>query len=188
MASRSTNLSVTAVGVASLILVGGALWFGTGSVPRPTPTSPVAVTDTGVRASALLTVHVSGPVAVPGIVAVPDGARVADAVAAAGGATPDADLSRLNLAAPVRDGDHIVVPLVVDTPSGGGSVPSVRFDINTADAAAFETLDGIGPVLARRIVAYRDEHGPFGSVEDLLDVPGIGEAKLAIIRTALDGG
>jgi len=188
MASRSTNLSVTAVGVASLVLVGGALWFGTGSVPRPSPASSVAVADTGARAGALVTVHVSGPVAVPGIVTVPDGSRVADAVAAAGGATPEADLSRLNLAAPVRDGDQIIVPLAADAPVGGGPAPSARFDINTADAAAFETLDGIGPVLAKRIVAYRDEHGPFGSVEDLLDVPGIGEAKLAAIRSALDGG
>ena len=103
-------------------------------------------------------------------------------MAAAGGALPDADLAAVNLAAPVADGDRIHVPArgedeVVSEPSG--------IDLNRADAAELEQLDGVGPVLARRIVEYRAAHGPFRTVEDLLDVPGIGEAKLAAIRSGI---
>lgn len=188
MASRGTNLSVTSVGLASLVLVGGALWFGIGTAPGSSSIPPVDVAHIETSPDALITVHISGPVAVPGIVAVPEGSRVADAVAAAGGATRDADLGRLNLAAPVRDGEQIVVPAVADTPVAGSQASPVRFDINSSDAAGFEALPGIGPVIAKRIVAYRDDHGPFESLESLLDVPGIGEAKLDAIRIALDGG
>ncbi len=187
MASRGTNLSVTSVGIASLVLVGGALWFGLGR-SSPAPSDLSAGADVADPTSELMiTVHVSGPVAVPGVIEVAEGARVADVVAAAGGATRDADLSRLNLAAPVRDGAQVVVPSVVDSVNDGNAVSPSRFDINTADEAGFEALPGIGPVIAGRIVAYRDEHGPFETLESLLDVPGIGESKLDAIRTALDG-
>ncbi|KAA3635337.1 MAG: helix-hairpin-helix domain-containing protein [Armatimonadetes bacterium] len=173
------------MGIASLVLVGGALWFGTGTAPGVSPVTPPGVVHAENGADVVITVHVSGPVVVPGVVAVPEGSRVADVVAAAGGATRDADLGRLNLAAPVRDGEQVVVPAVADTASGG--TPPTRFDINTADEAAFQALPGIGPVIAERIVTYRDEHGPFETLESLLDVPGIGESKLDAIRTALDG-
>ncbi|MCZ7532798.1 MAG: helix-hairpin-helix domain-containing protein [Acidimicrobiia bacterium] len=188
MASRGTNLSVTSVGLAFLVLVGGALWFGIGTTPGASSAAPVDVVHTETGLDALITVHISGPVVVPGVVAVPEGSRVADAVAAAGGATRDADLGRLNLAAPIRDGEQIIVPAVVDTPDAGAQTSSARFDINTADEAGFEALPGIGPVIAERIVAYRDEHGPFETLESLLDVPGIGESKLDAIRSALAGG
>lgn len=188
MASRGTNLSVTSVGLAALVLVGGALWFGLGtSSPAPSAV-PVGADMADPVSHPMITVHVSGPVAVPGVVAVAEGSRVADVVAAAGGATRAADLSRLNLAAPVRDGEQVVVPSVADSVDGGNPVSPARFDINTADASDFEALPGIGPVIAERIVAYRDEHGPFEALESLLDVPGIGESKLDAIRTALDGG
>lgn len=132
----------------------------------------------------VVTVHVSGMVVRPGLVALGEGARVADAIVAAGGATVGADLTSLNLAATVGDGQHLVVPDVaggVAAPGGGDG----RVRVNTADAAALEMLPGVGPVLAERIVAHREANGPFTVVEDLLDVPGIGESKLAAMRESV---
>lgn len=181
MATRAPNPSVTAVGIGVLILIGGALWFGWGSTqPAPSrPDAPLVLTDPTTK----ITVHVSGAVVDPGVVQVPAGSRVKDVVVAAGGATRAADLTQLNLASSVRDGERVIVPLrgIVQTPSDGPS----GVDINRASARVLEELPGVGPVLAARIVAYRDEHGPFGAVEDLLDVIGIGEAKLAAMRDAI---
>lgn len=138
---------------------------------------PEAVSDAGI------TVHVSGAVFGPGLVELLPGARVADAVAAAGGTLRTADLAALNLAAPVRDGEQIRVPELAIASNGGVAIVDdglVR--INDADATGLEALPGVGPVLAGRIVAVREESGPFATVEDLLDVPGIGEATLAGLR------
>jgi competence protein ComEA len=107
----------------------------------------------------------------PGLVELPAGSRVADALAAAGGALPETDLSTLNLARKVTDGELITVG--VPTPSGG---PGAPLNLNTATVAELEALPGVGPVLAQRIVDYRDEHGGFRTVDELNDVPGIGEA------------
>jgi competence protein ComEA len=127
---------------------------------------------------------VSGAVNRPGLVTLPASSRVADAIAGAGGAKPGADLAGLNLASSVDDGDQIVVPLVGAEPLPGQ--PADRgIDINRATATELEDLPGVGPVLAARIVAYRDLHGPFAAVEDLLDVGGIGEAKLAAMRDSI---
>jgi competence protein ComEA len=133
------------------------------------------------------TVHVSGAVVNPGLVELSPGARVADALAAAGGSRSDADLGSLNLASPVRDGDQIIVPDLSEIGDRAfGSVDTDgRVNINTAAADELENLPGVGPVLAARIIEYRDTHGPFGEVEDLLDVPGIGEAKLASMRESI---
>jgi competence protein ComEA len=132
---------------------------------------------------AALAVHVSGWVATPGVVRVPSGSIVADAVAAAGGARQGALLDAVNLAAPVLDGDHVQIPgpgeETAASVDGGGAGP---ISLNRADAAALETLPGVGPVLAERIIAHRESNGPFQSVDDLLEVPGIGEAKLASLR------
>lgn len=124
-----------------------------------------------------VTVHVSGAVRSPGVRSLADGSRVADALAAAGGATGEADLHALNLARPLRDGEQVVVPVV-----GAGAVASAdgvtadgRVDLNRADAGELETLPGVGPVLAARIVAWRDQHGPFTDVGQLREVAGIGE-------------
>ena len=179
----TSNLQITVVGAAVLLVVGAALWFG---LPR----SGVSEVSMAVRGEATttagfgLTVHVSGEVVDPGLVTVPDGSRVADAVAAAGGATRVADLGGLNLAATVADGDHLLVPAVGETDGGGGS-PGPGIDLNRASASELEALPGVGPVLAERIVAFREEHGRFEMVEDLLEVPGIGEAKLASLREAV---
>lgn len=126
-------------------------------------------------------VHVSGWVVSPGVVSVPEGAIAADAIEAAGGLLPGALIDQLNLAAPVRAGEQIAVPgpadAVYDAGMGDGLVA-----VNRATSTDLQALPGVGPVLADRIVAYRDANGPFTRVEDLLDVPGIGEAKLAAIR------
>lgn len=151
-------------------------WFGG---PPQAPPSPRVVSE---GAAGTLTVHVAGAVADPGLVSVPVGSRVADAVAAAGGLGPDSDVSGLNLAAPVADGQHVVVP------SRRAAAPieeDGRVRINAASAGDLEAIPGVGPVLAARIVAHRAANGPFTVVEDLLDVAGIGEAKLAALRDSV---
>jgi competence protein ComEA len=133
--------------------------------------------------STTLVVSVVGLVAEPGLVTLSSGARVADAVEAAGGLLPEADPASVNLAAPVADGQQVAVGVppaagagtlaAAPAPAGGGPV-----NLNTADVGRLDALPGIGPVLAQRIVDHREQHGPFGSVEDLQDVPGIGPAIL----------
>jgi competence protein ComEA len=157
-----------------VIALGAGVWYSR-SAPEP---PPATVTRPVINDS--MTVHVSGRVRSPGLVAVPHGSRVADAIIAAGGALPEADLGALNLAAPLADGQHLVVP------GPGLEAPAdERVRVNTAGAVELQTLPGVGPVLAGRIVEFRDSNGPFVLVEDLLDVPGIGEAKLAALRTAV---
>ena len=134
-----------------------------------------------------VTVHVSGAVLHPGLVVLVDGSRVADAVAAAGGGMPRSDLGRINLAAFVADGMHLVVPWIDDGSLGNPRFESVGssgfpVDLNQAGAERLTELPGVGEVLANRIVVHREAHGPFAVLEDLLDVPGIGEGKLAGFR------
>jgi competence protein ComEA len=147
-------------------------------------------------------VHVAGAVLRPGVLSLPAGSRAVDAVAAAGGLAPGADPDRVNLAAPVTDGMRLTIPLVGQAPpvelapqvpgaaSGGGdpSAPAGPIDLNSADAAQLDQLPGVGPSTAAAIIAHRDEHGPFGSVDDLLDVRGIGEAKLDALRDLVTVG
>ncbi len=143
-----------------------------------------------------LVVHVAGAVTRPGVVHVPAGARVIDAVVAAGGALPEADGNVINLAAVLRDGARVYVPrvgeplpAVVGTPTGavGGSagtaVPAGPLDLNTATAMQLDALAGVGPSTAAAIVAFREQHGPFQSVDELTEVRGIGPAKLEALRT-----
>jgi competence protein ComEA len=170
------------VAAALALAVGAGLWFGLRSGPSVDAESPVGVSYATIPETII--VHVSGAVNRPGLVTVPASARVADAVAGAGGAAVGADLGSLNLAAEVRDGDHIAVPLVGAAPPAAGAKDR-GIDLNRATPAELEELPGVGPVLAERIVAYRELHGPFAVVEDLLDVGGIGEAKLAAMRDAI---
>ncbi|MHA7305175.1 helix-hairpin-helix domain-containing protein [Arthrobacter sp. TMN-49] len=141
-----------------------------------------------------LLVHVAGAVKNPGVYPLPAGSRIFQAVAAAGGALPAAELQALNLAAQISDGAQILVPTkgqppgAAATPSPGGGPPGqtpaagALINLNTASAADFDTLPGIGPVLAERIVAWRTDHGPFASVDALDAVSGIGAKLLANIR------
>jgi competence protein ComEA len=131
-----------------------------------------------------LQVHVAGAVEHPGVYELPRGSIVEDAVQAAGGAAPSADTDRVNLAAELVGGERILVPVVVNAQAGDGSVASSDglINLNSATSDELETLPGIGPGLAQSIVEYRESHGPFAAVEDLLLVPGIGASRLAQIR------
>lgn len=141
---------------------------------------------------AAIVVHVAGKVRHPGVYTLPSGARVVDAVTAAGGALPDVDSATLNLAAVLRDGEQIAVGLPGSVASGGqpgsgpapggGSAPRL-IDLNTATQEQLETLPGVGPVLAQSILDWRDQHGRFTSVDQLNDVKGIGTAKFAQLRS-----
>ena len=178
MDRRFAGLMVAVICIASV----AGLLLGRPAPPAPTLTR--ALTDSGIAVSGppAITVHVSGNVLRPGLVVVAEGARVADVIAAAGGATREADLGSVNLAAPVIDGTHVVVP----GPSGTGDADSTsdgdRISLNRATPAELERLPGVGPVLAARIVAHRQQVGGFETVEDLLDVAGIGERILAGFR------
>lgn len=178
--------------VVLLALLGGAgLWY-VRSLPRP-------VTIAQARAGAAerlasptpeappLIVDVAGAVREPGVYEFAEGDRVIDAIERAGGALAKADLSLLNLAAPLTDGTQILVPKAGPAvPGGSSTVPGGAgtglLNVNTATATELEGLSGIGEVLAATIVEYRTENGPFASVDDLLDVSGIGPATLDEIR------
>lgn len=149
------------------------------------PASPDGARDGPAEADQLVDdaesvlVHVAGEVAEPGVVEVPASSRVGDAIDAAGGATDDADLSVVNLARIVEDGEQIVVGHVDDTAGSGAAVgPEGKIDVNRADAATLQEVPGIGPVTAERLLSHRQEHGRFTSADDLLDVPGIGQRTL----------
>ena len=204
---RPASALLVAVAVATVVVAGW--WLGrpgsaapveaaiplASSVTRPetSPTTTVLAAETTSSAPATLLVHVAGAVARPGIVQLEAGDRIGDAVTAAGGPTDEADLHRLNLAAPVADGLQIRVPVEgeVVSPVGvpapgsatvgnqGGSATEVPVNVNTAGAAELETLPGIGPSLAAAIIEWRAANGPFLAIEGLLSVTGIGPAKLA---------
>jgi competence protein ComEA len=198
------------------LLAGVGLWY-TRSLPRPVdvsttagsaaPFAPssfgasptgapaVAVASGSVAASpsasaaATLIVDVAGAVRKPGVFEFAPGDRVIDAVERAGGALEKADLTLLNLAAPLTDGQQILVPKKGAAPAGTpvtGTVPggpTALVNINSADEATLETLNGVGPVLAAAIIQYRTEHGPFASVDQLDEVSGIGPATLEDLRS-----
>jgi competence protein ComEA len=132
-------------------------------------------------------VHVVGQVARPGVVRLPAGSRVEEAVAAAGGAERDADLARVNLARVLVDGEQVVVPrpgeAVVEAPAPGDpSAQAAPVDLNTATEAELDTLPGVGPVLAGRIVQWRSTNGRFTRVDELAEVAGIGPTVLERLR------
>ena len=142
--------------------------------------------DTGTRPAEeqQITVYVSGAVVKPGVVAMKKTERVEQAIAVCGGALPQADLANVNLAQPLKDGMQIRVPERAD--AGGSAAHMAATDgkihINTADEKQLDELPGIGPIMAKRIVEYRNEHGPFASVDELAKVRGIGPEKLEKLR------
>ena len=176
-----------AQGIASLALISVAvaagLWWGRVDARLPVAVSPPAEAgrDTSTSHSPI-TVHVAGHVREPGLVEIAEGSRVADAIAAAGGLLPGARAESVNLAAPVGDGERVVVSGPGEASQAAPQDPGAILHLNSATAAELDALPGVGPVTAQRIVSFREENGPFGSVDDLLDVPGIGEAKLADLR------
>jgi competence protein ComEA len=171
-------------------LVGGGLWY-VRSLPQPVSVraapAPAPTAATPIPGSVF--VHVAGAVRRPGVYELPEGSRVIDALEAAGGAERGGDLAALNLAAVLADGQQVLVTDRGATPSSpvaGGAVPSpgapASVNVNAATPEELETLPGIGEVLAAAIVQFREEHGPFSSVDQLLDVSGIGEVTLEEIR------
>ena len=153
----------------------------------PSGSAPPGSGDEGGSEGEQVVVHVAGAVLAPGIQRLPAGARVVDAVDAAGGTAPDADMARLNLAAELADGQQVYVVRVGEVaaaaPSPAGpDAPEAIVDLNTATAADLEQLPGVGPATAEAIIDHREQHGPFSSVDGLLDVRGIGDAKLAQLR------
>lgn len=145
-------------------------------VIAPTPTGG------GPSGAARLYVHVSGAVRAVGIYLLPPGSRVVDAVAAAGGFADDADRDALNLARPLEDGEQLPVPRLGESIAEPQQAADGRIDLNAADQAQLETLPRIGPALAERIIAWREDNGGFTSIEDLLAVPGIGDKLLESLR------
>lgn len=199
---------VVVVAVLAAVVVGaGAVWVarsgradtGTGAVPWSGTTvlgAPAEVEASPTTAPGIL-VHAAGAVGAPGVYRLPAGARVGDLLAAAGGARPDADVDRLNLAAPLADGQRLLVPRVGEpsvapvVPEGGSGATDAApagtgtkgpVALNTAGEEELQTLPGIGPATAAAIVEHRRRNGPFATVDDLLDVRGIGPAKLEALR------
>ncbi|MHC9043140.1 helix-hairpin-helix domain-containing protein [Microbacterium saperdae] len=180
------RLSIGAAVVLGLVVLSAAVGLGImRGQAAPSESVPLAGTAASPAPSGDLYVHVLGAVERPGLYVLDLDARLVDAVAAAGGTTDDADLTAVNLARVLSDGEQIVVPVVGAVAETGvpaeGSADG-RIDLNTADQAALETLPRIGPALAERIISWREENGRFQSVDDLLAVPGIGEKLLEAIR------
>lgn len=205
------RLSAAHVAVLALVLaaaLAGAAWLVVRSSAQPAPlppvepapspllaggTEPVTGGSSGAAGQAAaggeegageVTVDVAGKVRRPGIAVLPAGSRVVDAIEAAGGARRGVDLTSLNLARVLVDGEQVLVGVQAPTAAAAaagepGAAPGVPLvDLNTADQAALETLPGVGPVTAEAIIAWRTEHGGFTSVDELLEVDGIGDATL----------
>jgi competence protein ComEA len=184
-----------AVLILVVLVAGGRLLSRTGPEAAVTQEPPGIVTTAAAEQVtstpvAEVVVDVVGAVRRPGLYRLPDGSRVADAVAEAGGTTPKAALAALNLAAPLVDGTQIVVPrrgAPEAAGTGGGNVPAPPAEagpvhLNTATVEELDALPGIGPVTAQRIVDFREQNGPFRSVDELDAVPGIGPARLEQLR------
>ena len=179
-----------AVVVVVVLALAGRTLLRPGHTAVPPPVR--VATHTRTTTVAQMFVDVVGAVRRPGLYRVPDGARVADALARAGGVTSKAQLELVNLAARVADGEQVVVPRrgSASVPSAGGagagagagSVPTGPVHLNSATLEQLDALPGVGPVTAQKIVDYRQQHGGFGSVDELDAVPGIGPARLGNLR------
>ena len=170
----SALLNATLTGLVVLLL----RWPSPAAIEIETPAT------TGTASASPMPVYVSGAVMQRGVYWLPQGALVEDALLAAGGASSGADLEAVNLAQRLSDGAHVHVPLKGEsTPAPVANSSSVvRININSASAQELEVLPGIGPALAARIVAYRQEQGPFSTIEELENVSGIGPRTLDQLR------
>jgi len=202
LAGAGRQRAAVAVLALAAVLGAGAVWLR--AAPRPTgpaegpgaapaaQTLPRAVR--GEAAAGRVAVHVAGRVRHPGLVRLAAGSRVLDAVRAAGGTRPGADLDAVNLARKLVDGEQIRIPArgepAAAAPGGApgtGAAAAGPLDLNTATAEQLDTLPGVGEVTAGRIVAYRSEH-PFTSVDELLEVPGIGQRRFEQLKDLVTVG
>jgi competence protein ComEA len=188
----------------AILVVAVGVRFMRGQQPAAAPAATVASASAPPRgagdgvsvarpAAAGSVVHVAGAVREPGVYRLPAGARVQDAVERAGGAKSSGDVNAINLAAKVVDGQQIVVPARVRgggaaaavptaSPGAAGAAAGPPISLNNATAEQLDTLDGVGPATAQKIIAWRTQHGGFRSVADLGQVPGIGPKKLAALK------
>lgn len=190
--SRSSALVLASLLLAALAVAGPRL-ARTGAATTPNVAAAPLEPVTSAPTRRALVVHVVGAVRRPGLFRLPEGARVADAVARAGGATRRADLAALNLAAPIVDGTQVLVPRRAMSATGSspaaaeagaedGAAAGSKVSLSSATAEDLDQLPGVGPVTAQKIIDYRTEHGPFASVDDLDAVPGVGPARLEQLR------
>jgi competence protein ComEA len=184
--SRRQLFGAAAAVAVLLVLVIRHLGGGGGAASSVTPLpAPVRAKP---AAAKLLVIDVAGAVRHSGLYRLRSGSRIDDAIAAAGGATREAQLDSVNLAAPVADGEQVIVPqrgpggAVAASPTDAGSSPSAPLDLNSATLEELENLLGIGPVTAQKILDYRQAHGAFHSVAELEGVPGIGPAHMAQLK------
>lgn len=197
---RDEHPKGAAILLALVALAAGLVWYRAGlsspgadvagALPPPAVGAPPSLTTTST--TSVVVVHVAGAVARPGLYRLAAGSRVADAIDLAGGPRPRADLDRLNLAARLVDAQRVAVsrrgePALPGPTEGGpagaeGAEPAGPVDLNSAGMAELETLPGVGPATARKILEERSRRGGFRSVQDLLRVPGIGERRFAELR------
>jgi competence protein ComEA len=180
---------VAAVALLALLAVAGRTLAGAGA---SAPVAQTGLVPEPAEAAPRIVVHVTGAVARPGLYRLKEGSRVADAVARAGGATGKADTAAVNLAAPLADGIQVLMPSRVAGGAGaaaaaggsgaGGAGSGVPISLSSATIAELDTLPGVGPVTAQKIVDHRAAHGAFSSVDDLDAIPGIGPARLGQLR------
>jgi len=177
------RLAIGAVVLLLLAGLGGAVIAGlaaprgeTVTVPGPTPDASTDVLT--------VVVHVLGAVLEPGLYRLPEGARVVDGIAAAGGFGPDAQRGGLNLARVLGDAEQIVVPVIGAAADASASAAAAdgRVNLNTADRTGLQTLPRVGPAMAERIIAWRERNGGFRVAEDLMQVTGIGEKTFEAMR------
>lgn len=186
------RLLLAAAGSLALLLLLGRFVLGAGTTTPAAPLPPPPAGGPGVTGlpSSRVVVDVVGAVRRPGLYRLAHGSRIADAIARAGGATRKAELAQVNLAAPLADGEQVVVPRrgAPGAVAGGGSgaatpgAPAAPVQLSTATLEQLDTLPGVGPVTAQKILDYREKHGAFSSVDELDAVPGIGPKRLDQLR------
>jgi len=176
--------------LAALLVVSGRFIGHSEAQPRE-PAVETVVAEAAPAEPPQIVVHVVGAVRSPGLYRLVEGGRVADALSLAGGAAAKADLTAVNLAAPLVDGTQVLVPRRGEamtagggmaSPGGAGAPSAGPVRLSTATLEELDALPGVGPVTAQRILQYREEHGAFGSVDELDAVPGIGPARLEQLR------
>jgi competence protein ComEA len=181
---RDALLALAALLVVLLLIGRVLVHAGAPRAPTAPAARPVAARAAPAPAAAVV-IDVVGAVRRPGLYRMRQGQRIADAVGRAGGATGKADLEQINLAAPLADGEQVVVPRrgAAGVAAAGGSTGAAGpVHLSTATAAELDALPGIGPATAEKIVSYREQHGAFRSVDELDAIPGIGPARLEQLR------